>query len=337
MTYYSNKVKAEFAVGYTVTGAFWELSSLYDDLVNTAWTGGANPYFYDTSGVSSKYGSMQFSGTPATVTGPFTAFPNATTVPAAGYAAPANPALPAYYTFGYFSNASVQFLMKTSVTTGIQTVIAQDNSNLKFKIEVVTTNVVFTVYEGGTARTVTGTVNVANGNWHHVVVTWAYTSPAVLSVYVDGVLDTSASYSQFSTNYGLADMKIGSSCTGTANPFQGSLSGISLWPDYLITSTQVASYYLAAIATFFAPGPVSSRTTESGANLITLAQDVFDFVHSETISSIDSVLTSGGVISLTTTSQTTSTFTLPTAELSDNLPIDMSFYMAGNAITGPVT
>ncbi len=99
----------------------------------------------------------------------------------------------------------------------------------------------------GTGALATGTTNVCDGNWHHVVGTW--TSGGSISVYVDGVLQATSS-SPPGTIGSSAFASIGNQTDEP--PFAGDLAGAAVYTSAL-TSAQVLLHYQIGSAGFASP------------------------------------------------------------------------------------
>ena len=99
----------------------------------------------------------------------------------------------------------------------------------------------FSVGIGAPDTTLTSTVSVNDGKWHHVVATWNSTSGA-MQVYVDGTLNGSAA-GPTGTRAAPPNLRIGSIQTGASGGFfKGALDQVQIY-NYVLTSTEVASLY----------------------------------------------------------------------------------------------
>ncbi len=99
----------------------------------------------------------------------------------------------------------------------------------------------FSLGIGNPDTTLTSTVAVNDGNWHHVVATRNSTSGAT-QIYVDGVLNTSGTAATGSRSAG-TNVRIGSIQTGpTAGYFAGSLDQIQIY-NYVLTAVDVSYLY----------------------------------------------------------------------------------------------
>jgi hypothetical protein len=107
--------------------------------------------------------------------------------------------------------------------------------------------VVDVFFVGDFVSTATG---LNDGNWHHVVVT--YSSSSIWSLYIDGVLDNTASLhacDEGANDEGPWSFTVGATLndyfpleTGVGDPFDGEIDEVGVWA-YTLTSNQVASVY----------------------------------------------------------------------------------------------
>ena len=85
-----------------------------------------------------------------------------------------------------------------------------------------------------------GQTPVADGTWHHVVGTY---DGDVLRLYVDGVLDASATVGAMSLDV-TADLVLGSHFATADYTLLGALSRVTLW-NRALSGVEVLDHYLA--------------------------------------------------------------------------------------------
>ena len=84
---------------------------------------------------------------------------------------------------------------------------------------------------------ITGTIQVANGMWHHVAVTYNHTATTKASLYVDGVLDISNNFTFPVNTLTTNAIQLGRRNDG-ANNYQGEMDEVRIW-DFAKTASQI--------------------------------------------------------------------------------------------------
>ena len=99
----------------------------------------------------------------------------------------------------------------------------------------------FSIGVGGTDTTLTSTVAVNDGRWHHVVGTRS-SSTGAMQIYVDGVLNNSVT-GPTGPRAAAADFCIGSIQTGVSTGFyNGALDQVQIY-NYVLSATEIANLY----------------------------------------------------------------------------------------------
>jgi len=130
----------------------------------------------------------------------------------------------------------------------------------------------------------TGSINVSDGNWHHIVVVRDATSNSA-SLYTDGVLDISNNNSQYSSQSNKAT-RIGSSADGDGiETFDGSIDEVGIW-NRTLTETEILYLYNSGNARPFAE-TLSVITLSSPTNNIMVSDSNINFTANFNISGIN--------------------------------------------------
>ncbi len=99
----------------------------------------------------------------------------------------------------------------------------------------------FSIGVGGSDTTLTSTIAVNDGKWHHLVGTWDSTTGA-MQVYVDGALNTSMT-GPTGTHGAATNFSIGSIQTGVSTGFyRGAIDQVQIY-NYALNATEVATIY----------------------------------------------------------------------------------------------
>ncbi len=140
---------------------------------------------------------------------------------------------------------TVEAWIKTTNNTDLMAVVSNArnaSSNVFWAIDV-NLGVARIGYSNTTYR-VGGGINVADGNWHHLV--GVFSAAGTRRIWVDGVEDTTIQTSSVTARTDLNALSIGR--LGSSTPgryFDGSIDEVAIY-NVALTSTQIAAHYAAA-------------------------------------------------------------------------------------------
>ncbi len=150
---------------------------------------------------------------------------------------------------------TVEAWVNTTATSGTRFVVARTgNTNYNYGLAVINGKAFMGLRTTSTSLGATGTTNVADGLWHHLVGTWDGTT---LRIYVDGVLDGTASLSGTMTT-AANGLQVGGR---GANYFVGSIDEAAVYSSAL-SASRIAAHYGAGTSS--APA-VTAALTGTGA------------------------------------------------------------------------
>lgn len=336
MGYYSDKVLARFAVDAAAgTYGYYPLQNLWDDSAGTvAWTGGANPYVMDAAAYlgTGTLGYLQFNGTPTQLGTP--AMRN--TANGVTMASPDSAQLGPYASmtnWGYYANAWVECLVRTSTGTGFQTIVAADAAPAKFRLRLNAGNIEFSIFSG-TTRIITGPA-VHDGLWHHVVGVFNYSLSRV-DLYVDGASVGTLATAGSPPPNGSTQLWIGASPSSTADYLLGDVAEVSVrsGANNAISAADVLAHYNAARNLMGLMSSPASKTSDH-ASMSLKYTDLFDFSISQSFSIVEASTAIDTTVVLSSTGQSQSYF-LDVPDLSDNTPVGLGLSLQGNYTADPV-
>lgn len=141
------------------------------------------------------------------------------------------------------SNRTIEAWIKTSQTTGQGVIVDQGltQTGQRFTLNVLSGALRIEIQGGGLNGG-----NVADGNWHHVAVTYNNADATPYRLYIDGVLSASGT---IAATLNTADSKlvIGQK-VDLSSPFNGSIDEVRVW-NRALSSTEIASKYLCELGT----------------------------------------------------------------------------------------
>jgi len=98
----------------------------------------------------------------------------------------------------------------------------------------------FLAYDGSNDSSRTGTIDIGDGEWHHVAVT-SSSDHTVIILYVDGVKDDATGTDQaINTITNTGNFSIGVDSNGLTNPWDGNICQVGIW-DAVLTQAQIQS------------------------------------------------------------------------------------------------
>jgi len=137
---------------------------------------------------------------------------------------------------------SISAWVKTS-TTDFKMIVSKDDgsSNRNWHLKTESNGYVrFQLWSGGSMSNSTGDINIADGDWHHIAVT--YNPSTAIKIYVDGTLDENDTSSIASSiDNDTVNLNIGRIASG--NYFNGDIDEVAIWNAVLSDSdiTKIAS------------------------------------------------------------------------------------------------
>jgi len=165
--------------------------------------------------------------------------------------------------FDKTSSFTLSTWIKTNSTTGFPTFLGklQNSPRTGYGIYLVNSGVGtvggvgFTITNSsGNAIEVRGSINVANNNWHHIVVTYSGSSAASgVKIYTDGILNTNSTVTDAlsSATTSTASFQVGAFNNGS-QPFTGQIDDPRIY-NYPLTVTQIKTLYNGGGAVRYGP------------------------------------------------------------------------------------
>ncbi len=130
---------------------------------------------------------------------------------------------------------SISAWVKTS-TTDFKMIVSKDDgsSNRNWHLKTESNGYVrFQLWSGGSMSNSTGDINIADGDWHHIAVT--YNPSTAIKIYVDGTLDENDTSSIASSiDNDTVNLNIGRIASG--NYFNGDIDEVAIWNAVLSDS-----------------------------------------------------------------------------------------------------
>jgi hypothetical protein len=135
--------------------------------------------------------------------------------------------------------------------------LGQMNNGTRFEVLLNTDNPYKTLLSINNGAYLLGdnTINILDGNWHHIVATGSSTASQA-KLYIDGTLINTISISSLSINLNYTSIGDCIYAPGTINRFVGSVDEVGIW-NRALTSTEVTSLYNSGSGQSYSTSPQS--------------------------------------------------------------------------------
>lgn len=143
------------------------------------------------------------------------------------------------------TDLSFSYWIKTETLNGYMGTMGRwfvNNKNYLQRLNGTTGVLEFFVGDGNTTRGgVSGTTNIGDGAWHHVVTTWD-SSDDKARIYIDGNTTAEGTSAAYTTSKGTSEFRIGRDQAGSSSYFDGLIDEVVAW-DKVLSSGEITDLY----------------------------------------------------------------------------------------------